>query len=125
MKTECPDDDFRRRARRLAVVLLALLVLLMLSLGSAYLSLGAFNLVASLVIAAIKIGLIVVFFMHLPRATPWSRLAAWAAVVLLAVLGALSTFDAVTRTPGQAAWQLPASVPPALPRPPATEARAG
>lgn len=121
MKAVHPHDDFRRRGRRLAAVWFALMGLLLLSFGSAYMGLGVFNLVASLVIAAIKIGLIVIFFMRLPRATAWSRLAAWAAVVLLAVLGTLSTFDAVTRPGGQAAWQVPASVPPVLARPLATD----
>ncbi|MBO9512617.1 MAG: cytochrome C oxidase subunit IV family protein [Variovorax sp.] len=119
MKTERTRDDYGRGARRLAAVWVALLALLMLSFGSAYLRLGAFNLVVSLVIAAIKIGLIAVFFMHLPRAGAWSRLAAWAAAVLLMVLGTLSTFENVTRTRGEAAWQLPASVPAMLPPPPA------
>jgi len=123
MNNAHPADNLRRQGRRLAVVWLALLALLMLSLGSAYLSLGVFNLVASLVIAAIKIGLIVVFFMHLPRATAWSRLAAWTAVVLLAVLGTLSGFEGVTRSHGNAAWQSPASIPPVLPRPSAVPAR--
>lgn len=118
MNAARPVDEFRRRARRLAAVWFALLAFLLLSFGSAYVSLGVFNLVVSLAVAAIKIGLIAVFFMHLPRASAWSRLAAWAAVVLLAVLGTLSTFEGLTRTLGQVAWQAPASIPSMLPRPP-------
>jgi caa(3)-type oxidase subunit IV len=94
---------------RLLAAWLALLVLLLLSLGSAYLSLGAFNLVISLAIAAIKIALIVVVFMKLPGASSWSRVAAWAALVLLAVLGTLSAFEGLTREHCRAAIQPPAS----------------
>jgi len=116
MKTARPLDGYRRQIRRLAVVWLALLILLMLSFGSAYLPLGAFNLVVSLVIAAVKIGLIVLFFMQLPHASVWSRLAGWAALVLLAVLCTLSTFEGITRLSEQAAWQQPIIISPVVPQ---------
>ena len=46
-------------------VWLALLILLGLSVGSAYVQLGAFNTPTNLAIAAVKVALVVVFFMQL------------------------------------------------------------
>ena len=109
MKHDAPPDraerdDFPRRALRLAVVWLALIALMLASLGSAYLRLGAGNLIAGLLIATLKSGLVVWCFMELRRASAMSRIAA--AVGL------------ATRRAAPAAWQPPQQVAPALEAPP-------
>lgn len=102
-----------RALQPLAWTWAALLVLLFASLGSAYLPLGAFNLVAGLAIAGVKIGLIARWFMHLHRAPVWSRLAALVAVCALALLAGFTVFEGATRAADPAPWQLPQQLPPA------------
>lgn len=106
---------FSRSVRPLAAVWAVLLALLFASLGSAYLPLGAFNLVAGLAIALLKIGLIVRWFMHLDRAPAWSGVAALVGVCALALLVAFTAFEGATRPADPAAWQQPAQLPPARP----------
>jgi cytochrome c oxidase subunit 4 len=78
----------------------ALLALLALTVGSAYVPMGAFNTVTNLGIAAAKAGLVAVFFMGLRRPDPLLRLAAAAAFFWLLIMFALTLSDFLTRSPG-------------------------
>lgn len=83
--------------RRNILVWLALLVLLLSTLGAAYLPLGAGNLVVGLAIAMIKAGLVVVFFMGLRQADSLIKLAAAAGIVWLTFMFALTLSDVLAR----------------------------
>ena len=78
-------------------VWIALLVLLALTTASAYVDLGAGNTLANLAIAAVKVGLVAVFFMHLKTADGAVRLAAGAALLFLSILAFLAFGDFLTR----------------------------
>jgi cytochrome c oxidase subunit 4 len=83
--------------RRNLPIWAALLVLLCITFGAAYLPLGPFNLVAGLVVAAIKASLVGLLFMNLKRSAPLMRLAAAAGFFWLIVLFALTFSDVLTR----------------------------
>jgi cytochrome c oxidase subunit 4 len=115
-----PDvrDKLRRHARTIAVSWLTLLALMLLSLGSAYLKLGSFNMVAGLVIAAIKAAIVVWLFMRLRESGPLIRLVAVVGVGAWAILVGLSGVDYLSRVQTPAAVQRPQqllSVPSATP----------
>ncbi|WP_218511757.1 hypothetical protein [Variovorax sp. dw_308] len=112
MNANGTSSDFRRAARRLLGVWLALLLLLAASLGSAYLRLGVFNTVASYGIALIKIALVVAIFMRWRRADGWSRAAGFAAACALMLLAGLTWFESRTREPASVPWQAPEQLPP-------------
>jgi cytochrome c oxidase subunit IV len=78
-------------------VWLGLLALLGMTVGSAYLSLGWFNTVANLGIAAVKALLVMIFFMHLRAASTILRIFAAAGFFWLAILIGLSLPDVLTR----------------------------
>ena len=78
---------------------LALLVLLALTCGSAYVHLGALNLVTNLAIAAAKAAIVLVLFMQVARGPVMVRVAALAGVAWLAVLVSLSLLDLALRLP--------------------------
>ena len=106
------DDSFRRAVRLLASAWLALLALMAASLGSAYLPLGAGNVVAGLVIAAVKTGIVAWWFMELRRAAAMTRVAIGAGVGTLVLLVALGFVDYATRVVEPARWQAPQQVAP-------------
>jgi cytochrome c oxidase subunit 4 len=112
MNAVTAPSDFKRTARRLLAVWLALLLLLAASAGSAYLRLGVFNTVASYGIALIKIALVVVVFMRWRRADGWSRAAGLAAACALVLLAGLTWFEGRTREASAVPWQPPAQLPP-------------
>lgn len=85
----------------------ALMILLALTCGSAYLSLGKWNTTLNLGIAAAKALLVAIFFMHLRHATALIRLFAVTAIFMLALLFGLSSGDYATRTIAPAAWTKP------------------
>jgi cytochrome c oxidase subunit 4 len=118
-----PGPSFGREARRVAAAWLALLALMALSLGSAFVALGAGNLAVSLAIAAVKAGLVAWIFMQLKRAPPVTRIAALAGLLFLALLMALSGFDYATRHLAPAPWQVPQQVVPALGQSPRSRRR--
>ena len=94
---------------------LALVLLLLASLGSAYLPLGRFNLVAGVGIALVNTALIGRWFMQLHRAGAWSRVAAVTALCALLLLAGLSGFDGATRSDAAAPYQVPQQLPPLRP----------
>jgi len=101
------DAALRRRVRALGVAWLALIGLMLASLGSAYLRLGSFNLVAGLAIGAIKAGIVVWLFMRLRDAGPLVRLVALVGLGTWAILVGLSGVDYATRPVTSAAVQRP------------------
>ena len=93
--------------KTLLAVWVGLMVLLALTTASSYASLGIGNSLINLVIAVMKVGLIVLFFMHLLRADAAVRLAAAATILFLFFMGFLIFADLLTRHPQQAPWQPP------------------
>ena len=75
----------------------ALLVLLVVSLGLAYLPLGIFNFPVGVGIALVKAGLVAWFFMRLDRATTLTRLTAAAAFVFIGAMFTFTLADLFTR----------------------------
>ena len=83
--------------RRNGVIWAALLLLLMLSLGLAYVPMGLFTPVAGIVIAFVKAGLVILLFMELASSKPLIRLAATAGLIFLAAMFALTLSDVLAR----------------------------
>jgi cytochrome c oxidase subunit IV len=72
-------------------VYIALLVLLLATVGAAYVSLGPVNIIITLLIAGVKAWLVVMFFMHLNHGALLTRLIAigsfiWLAILIIGVL---------------------------------------
>ena len=107
-------SPFARNARGLAVAWLALLVFMLLSLGSAYLHLGAGNAAAGLAIAALKATIVAWWFMHLRAESATLRTTALVALFMLAVLATLAGVDYSTRRREPAATQPPQQIEPLL-----------
>ncbi len=97
----------RRRGRTVLLAWLALLALMLASLGSAYLPLGRWNVVVGLVIATGKSAIVVWWFMRLADAGALARIAAAAALFMLATQACLSGVDYATRFVEPAAMQQP------------------
>ncbi|MFL6661101.1 MAG: cytochrome C oxidase subunit IV family protein [Rhizobacter sp.] len=114
MKKRATDRErgWRREARRLAWAWLALLLLMLVSLGTAYLKLGAGNVVAGIAIAIVKAGIVVWWFMQLRRASAMTRMAAAAGLATLLLLLLLGFADDMTRDVAPATWQKPQQVEP-------------
>lgn len=82
---------------RLILIWAALLVLLAATVAASAVLQGAASLTASLLIAAIKAGLIFWFFMHLGEEAGLVRVMALGAIAWLGILFALSGADYATR----------------------------
>lgn len=93
--------------RHQLVVWASLMGLLAITVGTAFLRLGPWNLVINLGIAAIKALLVAIFFMHLARASVLLRIAGAVPVAILAILFVLAHGDYASRAKVPAAWQLP------------------
>ena len=104
------DIEFRRHARRLLAAWVALLTLMFSSLGSAYLSLGIGNPIASTAIAVMKSSIVVLLFMGLVRSSNVVRIVAATALATLLLLVGLSGVDYATRPAEPAVYQLPRQV---------------
>ena len=91
------DDSIVRLWLMPTLVWIALLVLLSMTVGSAYVPLGAFNTAINMAIAAAKVALIVLFFMQLRSASALLRLASLAGVFWLVFMFALTAGDYLTR----------------------------
>ena len=115
-----PRTPFTRTARLLGLAWLALLALMLASLGSAYLRLGPWNMVAGLTIAAIKAALVAWLFMRLREAGPLTRLVAVVGLGVWLILVALSGVDYQTRSKTPADVQRPQQL---LPVPAASQPR--
>lgn len=78
-------------------VFVALMCLTALTTGVAYIDLGAFNTVAALAIAVIKMLLVVLFFMHVKYATGLTRIVIICGFFWLGIMITLSLSDELTR----------------------------
>lgn len=107
-----PEGRFARERRTIALTWAALLLLMLASLGSAYLRLGPLNMVAGLVIAGIKAALVGWLFMRLRTAGPLMRLAAVAGLGAWCLLLVLGGVDYATRTLTPTQVQRPQQLPP-------------
>ena len=83
--------------RNYYVTFAALLVLLLVTVGAAYLNLGPFNIVLMLAIAATKALLVILFFMHAGTSDKLVWVFIVAAVVWLLVLIGGTAQDVLTR----------------------------
>ena len=99
------DPALRKNVRRLGFAWLALVLLMLTSLGSAYLKLGAGNLWVGLAIASIKTSIVLAVFMKLLREQVQVRLVAAVALCTWLLLVGLSSIDYLTRPPEPAAFQ--------------------
>jgi cytochrome c oxidase subunit IV len=79
------------------LVWIALLALLLISWGSAYLSLGFFNVVINFLLSAGKAFLVLIFFMHLKYGGTLTRIFAAAGFFWLLLLFGLTMSDYITR----------------------------
>lgn len=104
-----------RPYRRNLAVWAALLLLLALTAGSAFVPMGAWNSVVNLAIAAAKILLVAIFFMHLRHSGALMRLIAVLALFMLAILFGLSATDYAARELHPAPWQTPRQIEPVGP----------
>jgi len=104
------DTDFGCRLRAIAGTWVALLALMFASLGSAYLRLGAFNVVAGLAIAAVKAAIVAWMYMRMRESGPLIRLAGAVGLGVLAILFGLSGVDYGTRATTPSALQRPRTV---------------
>jgi len=93
--------------KTLLAVWIGLMLLLALSTASSYVSLGIGNTLVNLAIAAVKVGLILVFFMHLLRSDAAVRLAAAATLLFLFFMAFLTFGDLLTRHLLHAPWTAP------------------
>ena len=80
-----------------SLVWLALMLMLVATVASAYIPLGPFNTIINYTIAASKAALVFIFFMHLNRSTGAVRLASVTGLFWLAFLFTLTFADYLTR----------------------------
>ena len=106
------SPGFARSARTIATAWLALLVLMLASLGSAYLKLGSWNMVAGLAIAAVKTAIVAWLFMRLRESGALIRLVAVVGLGVWCILLVLSGVDYETRRVTPAAVQRPLQLSP-------------
>ncbi len=78
-------------------VFAALMVLTAVTVGVAFIHLGAFNDVVALAIAVVKATLVVLFFMHVYHSTKLTKVVVVAGFLWLAILIALTMSDYLTR----------------------------
>lgn len=83
--------------RRNGLIWAALLLLLLLSLGLAYVPMGLFTPTAGIVIAFVKAGLVILLFMELASSKPLIRLTALSGVIFLVAMFALTMADVLAR----------------------------
>ena len=108
------DRDFARHARRLGWAWLGLLALMLTSLGSSYVPMGAGNFAAGIGIAIVKSAIVVWLFMRIGSTSASVRIAAATGVAVWFLLVALSGVDYATRTAPQAPVQQPEQLRPLL-----------
>lgn len=87
-------------------IFIALLFLTALTTGVAYIDLGAFNTVAAIAIAVVKMLLVILFFMHVKYSPKLTRLVIVAAFFWLGILLTFTLSDVFSRnwTPMPTSW---------------------
>lgn len=79
------------------LIFAALMVLTALTVGVAFVHLGAFNDVVALTIAAVKAVLVILFFMHVVHSSRMTKLSIVAGLLWLAILIGLTLSDYLSR----------------------------
>jgi cytochrome c oxidase subunit 4 len=102
-------------SRRILLAWLALLILMLASLASAYVPLGPWNLVTGVAIAFLKALIVLTVFMGLLHAPALLRIIAVLGSAMLALLFTLSSVDYATREQEAKPMQQPQQLTPALP----------
>jgi cytochrome c oxidase subunit IV len=106
------DRQFRRHARHLAIGWAALILLMLTSLGSAYIPLGTANGLIGLGIAIVKSAIVVTLFMGLWSAGALVRIVAATALGTWCLLLALGGMDEVLHAHDPAPMQAPRQIAP-------------
>lgn len=96
-RTETVSQQARALWKMPVAVWCVLLILLALTVGSAYIPLGTFNIAINLSVAAMKAVLIGLFFMKLNRSGPLLRLTSVAGLFWLALMFILTSSDYLSR----------------------------
>ncbi|HET8749074.1 MAG TPA: cytochrome C oxidase subunit IV family protein [Ramlibacter sp.] len=99
------ESEFRRHGWRLLAAWAVLIVLMLASLGSAYVPLGRGNVAVGLAIALAKAGIVAALFMGLARAPALLRVVGCFALGTLLLLIGLSGIDYATRAVAPAPFQ--------------------
>ena len=82
-------------------IVLALLVLTATTVGASYVEMGVFNPIVALGIAALKMMLVVLFFMHVKYSTRLTQLTVGAGIFTFLVLVGMTLADYFTRAWGR------------------------
>lgn len=99
------DDKPQVKPMRLFVgVWVALMVLLLVTIGSAFLDLGAFNVVVNLAVSVLSAWLLMTYFMHETPARRLTIMASALGFIWLAILVSLSLTDFLARVPVPPPW---------------------
>ena len=88
------------------VIFVALMVLTAVTVGVAYLDLGAMNAVVALAIACFKATIVVLYFMHVKYSTRLIKLTVVAGLYWMGILFALTFSDYLTRAWGTFSQQI-------------------
>jgi cytochrome c oxidase subunit IV len=80
-----------------AIAWLALIILFAITLGSAYVPLGAGNIAVNLVIAALMVGVLVIFLMDLQNAAVLTRIVALSGIFWTVLMFTLTFNDYLSR----------------------------
>ncbi len=86
---------------KLAVVLLALLVLTVVTVGVSYIDMGFFNVPIALGVACLKVSLVLLFFMHLKYEGKAIVISFLSTIGFLAIMISFTFWDVAFRTPVQ------------------------
>jgi cytochrome c oxidase subunit IV len=108
------DRQFRRHARHLVLAWAALILLMLSSLGSAYVPLGQANAWIGAGIAVVKAAIVVSLFMGLWSAGALLRIVGAVALATWCILLALGGLDTLVRPKEPASVQQPRQVSPQL-----------
>jgi cytochrome c oxidase subunit 4 len=82
-------------------ILLALLIGTAATVGASYIDLGPFNPIIALAIAATKMILVVLFFMHVKYSTKLTKLTVFAGIFTFLILVGMTLTDYMTRAWGR------------------------
>ena len=105
--TEHTHDQHHVVPKRIYYVIFAtLMVLTAVTVGVAYIDLGAMNAVAALAIACFKATIVVLYFMHVKYSTRLIKLTVIAGLYWMGILFALTFSDYLTRAWGTFSQQI-------------------
>ena len=106
--TEAKHHAYRISLKTQLFAFGALIALTALSFGASHLPLAPADTAVALTIAAIKVSIVALFFMHLLEEPPSHRVAALTAIAFIGLAVVFTTLDVVTRPFGYFLWNAPA-----------------